>query len=389
MSAPHVAGLAALFKQLHPDWSPMAIKSALMTTATDVLEQFTGTTASDASALRAFAQGAGHVQPNSAMDPGLVYDSDIRDWLAFLCGATTGVTPATCTQLAGLGYSLDRRDVNTPSIAVGGLAGQVTVKRKVTNVSKKTSTYTASSSITGVSIAVNPSTLTLAPGETKSFEVTLTTTTAPLNRYTAGHLTWTDGTHNVRIPVVARPTPFATATEVFSNGAPVSWKVGVGYTGTLTATVAGLVPATQTPYTVAQDPDQTFVRTDPTGTFKHTIVVPANTTFRTGVYEDAITPTGTDLDLFVYSGTALVGQSADGDSNEEVTLRTGATGVTLDVYVHGFVDQRPVGHGHAVLVARDDQRREHDHHRPRAGDARHPDAHRDVQRPRRRHPVPR
>ena len=90
MSAPHVAGLAALFKQLHPDWSPMAIKSALMTTAADVIEQFTDTAASDPSALRAFAQGAGHVQPNSAMDPGLVYDSDVRDWFAFLAAPRPG-----------------------------------------------------------------------------------------------------------------------------------------------------------------------------------------------------------------------------------------------------------------------------------------------------------
>jgi subtilisin family serine protease len=95
MSSPHVAGIAALFKELYPSWSPMAVKSALMTTGTDVLDGGTPPTASN-NPILIFRQGAGHVQPNSAVNPGLVFDAGFNDWLAFLCGTTTGVGPATC-----------------------------------------------------------------------------------------------------------------------------------------------------------------------------------------------------------------------------------------------------------------------------------------------------
>src|SRR5262249_25759500 len=67
VSSPHVAGVAALLKDLHPDWTPMMIKSALMTTASQILGS-----GSDATP---FAQGAGHITPNKAADPGLVYDA--------------------------------------------------------------------------------------------------------------------------------------------------------------------------------------------------------------------------------------------------------------------------------------------------------------------------
>ena len=58
----------------------MAIKSALMTTGGDVLD------GPNTNPVLIFRQGAGHVQPNRAMNPGLVFDSGYNDWLGFLCG---------------------------------------------------------------------------------------------------------------------------------------------------------------------------------------------------------------------------------------------------------------------------------------------------------------
>jgi subtilisin family serine protease len=347
MASPHIAGLAALFKQLKPTWSPMAIKSALMTTSYDVLDEFAGTAAGDAAAQRAFAQGAGHVRPKQAHDPGLVYDSNIYDWAAFLCGNNPGYfSQATCNTLQSLGYSFDRSDMNLASIAIGDLAGTQTVTRRVTNVDSKAATYRAEVSLSGISATVTPSTLTIAPGETKSFTIAFARTTAPLNAYTAGWLTWHDkGDHTVRSPIVIKPVPMAAPTEVSSNGSPVSWQVKTGYAGTLNASVGGLVPATTTAWTVAQDPDQTFNPADATGTFKFDVSVPAGSVFRAGIYEDAIAPTGTDLDLYIYRGATLVGASSDNDSNEEATVTNNSTTATYSVYVHGWSTNGPSAAG--------------------------------------------
>ena len=59
MSAPHVAGVAALLMQKHPTWSPMMIKSALMTSGYDVID------GGISAATRIFRQGAGHIKPNT------------------------------------------------------------------------------------------------------------------------------------------------------------------------------------------------------------------------------------------------------------------------------------------------------------------------------------
>ena len=136
----------------------MAIKSALMTSAYDVLDGPN----TDPSVI--FSQGAGHIKPNSAADPGLVYDSGFNDWLAFLCG-TTNVGAGTCAALEAAGYSTDPSDFNSPSIAVSALAGSKTVTRYVTNVSKWQRTFRPSvTGLSGVTASVSPKQLTIKPG---------------------------------------------------------------------------------------------------------------------------------------------------------------------------------------------------------------------------------
>lgn len=199
MSAPHVAGLAALLADRHPDWSPMMIKSALMTTGFDVLDS------DGADPATMFAQGAGHVAPTRAADPGLVYDSDADDWLAFLCGATRGVEEETCASLESAGFSLEPSDFNGASIAIGRVSNSETVTRTVTNVGSSDATYRASvEGLDGIDVTVTPSSLTLAPGESASFTVTFDVVSPALNAYLGGRLTWTDGTHDVRSPIVLR-----------------------------------------------------------------------------------------------------------------------------------------------------------------------------------------
>jgi len=86
MSCPHLSGIAALLKNSHPDWSPAAIKSAIMTTATQV--NLHGKPILDQRLLVAnvFATSAGHVNPSKANDPRLVYDIEPNDYVPYLCG---------------------------------------------------------------------------------------------------------------------------------------------------------------------------------------------------------------------------------------------------------------------------------------------------------------
>jgi hypothetical protein len=315
MSSPHIAGLAALFKDKYPRWSPMMIKSALMTTAYDVLDG-PGT-----NPAVAFSQGAGHVAPNKAVDPGLVFDSGWNDWLGFLCG--TQLPTSFCT---GSGVPvLDPSDFNGPSIAIGDLAGAQTVTRTLTNVDGR-GTYNATvTGLAGLSVAVTPSTFTINPNKKQKVSIKISNVSAPVNAYVSGFITWSDGRHKVRIPVVVKPVALGAPAAV--NG---SYSVTFGYDGPFSATARGLVPATTFTDTVAINDYNVY-----------TITVPAGNTYARFSLFDANSTPGSDLDLEVYnSAFALIGSSGGSTAAEEVSFRNLAAG-TYYVLVVGYAAPAP------------------------------------------------
>ena len=77
MASPHVAGAAALLKQLHPDWGPGDIKSALMMTATDAVVKEDGVTPATP-----FDVGTGRIDLARAGDAGLLISETAENFVA-------------------------------------------------------------------------------------------------------------------------------------------------------------------------------------------------------------------------------------------------------------------------------------------------------------------
>uniref|UniRef100_A0ACD6ADZ6 Uncharacterized protein n=1 Tax=Avena sativa TaxID=4498 RepID=A0ACD6ADZ6_AVESA len=201
MACPHVSAVTALLKSIHPDWSPAMIKSAIVTTAstTDHLGMLIQAEGVPRKQADPFDFGSGHMNPERAADPGLVYDVDAREYNK-LFNCTIGLL-SDCES-----YQLN---LNLPSISIPNLEDPVTVMRTVTNVGPVEATYRAAvDAPPGVTMSVEPPVITFAEGSgsrSATFRVTLTAKQTVQGGYTFGSLTWSDGgVHSVRIPVAVR-----------------------------------------------------------------------------------------------------------------------------------------------------------------------------------------
>ncbi|KAJ3669488.1 hypothetical protein LUZ60_011438 [Juncus effusus] len=220
MSCPHVSGVAALLKSMHPDWSPAAIRSAMMTTAyvTNNLSQDL-TDESNRNRTNEWSYGSGHIDPEKAADPGLIYDISEDDYLSFLCNSNyteKNIQTITHSSVNCSGKTGNPWGLNYPSILAmlyQPVAStrkdklETTVHRTLSSVEDGESTYIVSiKKPSGVQMVVEPRKIMFkGKGDKQKFVVRISASTMKLKAWGShtefGYIMWSDGKNRVRSPV--------------------------------------------------------------------------------------------------------------------------------------------------------------------------------------------
>ncbi len=346
MSSPHVAGVFALMRQANPDWTAAMAKSAIMTTARQDVTKEDGSTPADP-----FDMGAGHIDPSGAVDaansvfnPGLVYDVGLSDYFAFLCGADDSVffdPVGTCGAYEAAGVSTDATALNLASIGASQVAGVVTVERTVTSVADETLDFSAEvSAPAGFDVIVTPSVLTLAPGESATFDVTMTSTTATPGQWAFGSLTWAGGGYSVYSPIAVRGLAFAGPQTVVGSGVDGSVDVPVtfGFDGPYAVGRHGAAQQISLSGTVGQDPDQSFDPADTVGNVAFEVTTSSTAFVRFALTDAdlAVSNTNVDLDVYLFDSAGnLAASSGAGGTSELIDILIPPDD-TWTLFVHGW-----------------------------------------------------
>lgn len=333
MASPHVAGIFALLKGAHPDWSPAMAKSAIMTTGRQNLKKTFGPDPADP-----FDIGGGAIVPAGAFAPGLVYDAGFFDYLAFTCDNNVQlISDGDCAFLAGLGFPTDGSDLNLASIGIGDFVGSQTVTRTVTSVSPNGTEFTAVvDAPPGIDVVVNPSVFTLNEGEEQTFTVMFTANVSVIpGEWTFGALTWNNdsGQSPARSPIAIRPVLISADAEVDASGTDGSVDISVefGYTGAYTAVLSGM--------------EESLGITDTVSTSNlldaFCIDLPAHTHFRFATFDVDTTPAGADLDLRLF-------YADDGCAGVNPLVSLGSSGGATSEEVVDVAD--PAAGGYFVVI---------------------------------------
>ncbi|KAJ8549607.1 hypothetical protein K7X08_033314 [Anisodus acutangulus] len=230
MSCPHATGVAALLKGAHSEWSPAAIRSAMMTTAyvLDNTQSPIQDIGQENAAATPLAIGAGHIDPNKAIDPGLIYDITPQDYINLLCALNLTSEQIKTITRSSYTCSSPSLDLNYPSF-IGYFNSNSNesdptriqeFQRKVTNVGDGVSEYTAMlTPMPGFKVSVVPEKLSFKEKyEKQSYKLRIEGPTLMNDSLVHGSVSWVEkgGKYVVRSPIVAtilKVDPFSGHTE--------------------------------------------------------------------------------------------------------------------------------------------------------------------------------
>lgn len=210
VSCPHLSGVAALIKSAHPNWSPAAIKSAIMTTADIVNHENQPILDEKHRPAEIIATGAGHVNPVRASDPGLIYDIEPQDYIPYLCGLNYTNREVSKIFLRRVNCSekptIPEGQLNYPSFVVRSSQSNLRFSRTVTNVGEASASYSVEVvSPQGFDVIVNPTTLNFSELNQKlTYEITFRRSANAANSFVSqGYILWKSAKHSVRSPIAA------------------------------------------------------------------------------------------------------------------------------------------------------------------------------------------
>lgn len=250
MASPHVAGSAAVMRSLYPDWSPAAIRSAIIMTA------LAGTSRDyDLTPATPFEYGNGRIDMTKAALAGLVMEVSYADYVA--------ANPAA---------GGDIRTLNIPSYQNSNCLGGCTFTRTLKNVAGVETDYTiAIEQTANVMITTTPAGgFTIPAGGTQTITVLVAPSIASAGAWQFGRISFeTEDTFTSGKPISTTAFTVAAKSSVSGSTLPselrqtISAPVGQyvfedQYNSNPITALSnvryGLTPATIESFTVGQDP---------------------------------------------------------------------------------------------------------------------------------------
>ena len=246
MATPHVTGSGALLRAVHPDWTAMEIKSALMLTAKHGVRKSTAAALADP-----FDTGAGRVDLTRAAASPLVMDETVANMEA--------ANPASNGDLSAL---------NEPSLSSAACAGACTFTRTFRNPTSTAQAFTASvlaSNGSALAGSVSPASFTVAPGATQSLAITIDAGAAANAAWLFGAVELTPAAGEaLSLPVAVRKSAAAQAPHIAVLPTSLQATQASGETTTQALTLSNTGDAALT-WTIGAQPASVLLSNDAPG----------------------------------------------------------------------------------------------------------------------------